>query len=45
MHKDENAPYNPIDDGFVFSKAEIETYMNREQRRQQANHHNFCAGA
>jgi hypothetical protein len=39
------APYNPADDGFVFSKAEIETYMGREERRQQANRHDFHAGA
>jgi hypothetical protein len=25
MHKDENLPYQPADDGFVFSSAEIET--------------------
>jgi len=41
MHKDENAPYNPTDDGFVFSTAEIETYMSREERWQQANEHEF----
>ena len=45
MHQDKNAPYNPTDDGFVFSNFEIETYMNRERRRQQANHHDFCADA
>src|ERR1700730_13569098 len=27
MHKDENLPYQPAEDGFVFSNAEIETYM------------------
>jgi hypothetical protein len=50
MHKDESfpnrpAPYNPADDGFVFSTAEIETYMGREERRQQANSHEFEAHA
>jgi hypothetical protein len=50
MHKDESfpnqpAPYNPADDGFVFSTAEIETYMGREERRQQANSHGFEAHA
>ena len=43
MHQEQNsdqpAPYNPADDGFVFSKAEIETYMSREERWQQANDH------
>jgi hypothetical protein len=54
MHQDENlhptaphnlAPYNPADDGFVFSKAEIETYMGREERRHQADLHDFEAHA
>jgi hypothetical protein len=50
MHKDENipyepAPYNPADDGFVFSNAEIETLLRREERRQQANIHDFEAHA
>jgi hypothetical protein len=40
-HDIENAPgrescYQPSDDGFVFSKAEIEAYINREERWQQA---------
>ncbi len=45
MHKDENLPYQPADDGFVFSSAEIETYMGREERRQRANSHDFEAHA
>jgi hypothetical protein len=49
MHQDENlhltAPYNPADDGFVFSKAEIETYIGREERRHQADLHDFEAHA
>jgi hypothetical protein len=39
MHKDKDLPYQPADDGFVFSSAEIETFLHREQRRQQANSH------
>jgi hypothetical protein len=39
MHQDANLPYQPADDGFVFSKSEIETYINREERWQQANDH------
>jgi hypothetical protein len=43
MHQDQNpdqhSAYNPADDGFVFSTAEIETYINREERWQQANDH------
>jgi hypothetical protein len=55
MHKDQNlpnqpapynpSPYNPADDGFVFSTAEIETHLGREERRQQANAHDFEAHA
>src|ERR1700682_2374790 len=45
MHKDHNptqpASYNPAEDGFVFSNAEIETYMGREKRRLQANRHDL----
>ena len=45
MHKDENLPYQPAEDGFVFSNAEIETYMDREKRRQQANRHDLYSHA
>jgi hypothetical protein len=50
MHKDESfpnqpAPYNPADDGFVFSTAEIEAFLSREERRQQAKLHEFEAHA
>jgi hypothetical protein len=45
MHKDENVPYRPADDGFVFSNAEIETYMGREERQQQANRHDLHSHA
>ena len=49
MHKAENPdkpdPYNPADDGFVFSNAEIETFLRCEERRQQANIHDFYAHA
>jgi hypothetical protein len=41
MHRDENLPYQPADDGFVFSKAEIESYIGREERWQQANEHDL----
>jgi hypothetical protein len=41
MHQDENLPYQPADDGFVFSKAEIESYIGREERWQQANEHDL----
>ena len=45
MHKDENLPYEPTEDGFVFSNAEIETYINREERWQQATDHELVAQA
>ena len=45
MHKDDNLPYQPADDGFVFSNDEIETFLRREERRQQANIHDFEAHA
>jgi hypothetical protein len=45
MHKDENLPYEPAEDGFVFSNAEIETYINREERWQQATDHELVAQA
>jgi hypothetical protein len=49
MHQAENPhrpdPYNPADDGFVFSKAEIETYIGREERWQQASDHELCMHA
>jgi hypothetical protein len=37
MHKAKGVPYNPVDDGFVFSEREIETYIQRENRKNQAN--------
>jgi hypothetical protein len=45
MHQDANLPYQPSDDGFVFSKAEIESYIGREERWQQANDHELVAQA
>jgi hypothetical protein len=45
MHQDSNLPYQPSDDGFVFSKAEIEAYIGREERWQQANDHELAAYA
>jgi hypothetical protein len=36
MHKAKGVPYNPVDDGFVFSEREIETYIQRETRKNQA---------
>jgi hypothetical protein len=33
MHQNEDLPYNPADDGFVFSNAEIETHIRRRDRQ------------
>ena len=42
MHQDSNLPYQPSDDGFVFSKAEIERHITREERWEQAVDHESC---
>jgi hypothetical protein len=39
------APYNPADDGFVFSTDQIETFLRRQNRREQANSHDFYSCA
>ena len=36
MHKAKGVPYNPADDGFVFSERDIETYIQREARKNEA---------
>ena len=36
MHKDKKVPYDPVEDGFVFSNTEIETYIRRRDRETQA---------
>jgi hypothetical protein len=43
MHKDENIPYEPAEDGFVFSNDQIETFLRRQDRSQQASIHDFEA--
>jgi hypothetical protein len=45
MHKDENLPYEPAEDGFVFSTAEIERHITREERWEQAVDHELVAQA
>ena len=37
LHQDEGIPYNPADDGFVFSNDEIETSIRRSDRLRQAD--------
>jgi hypothetical protein len=32
MHKEDGLPYNPAEDGFVFSNEDIEMYIHRNQR-------------
>ena len=42
MHQDQNLPYQPADDGFVFSAAEIQAHLTREDRWHQAwDHESF----
>ena len=41
MHKDENFPYQPADDGFVFSIDQIETFLQRLDRNDRAKDHDF----
>ncbi len=36
MHKEDGLPYDPAEDGFVFSNADIETYIHRGERREHA---------
>jgi len=36
MHKNENLPYQPSEDGFVFSNAEIETFLRRRDGHDRA---------
>jgi len=36
MHKNKKVPYDPNEDGFVFSNADIETYIERRDRKEQA---------
>jgi hypothetical protein len=47
MHKAENpsqpAAYNPSDDGFVFSTDQIEAFVRRQDRSEQASSHDFYA--
>ena len=45
MHKDQNLPYEPAEDGFVFSSSQIETFLRRQDRSDQANNHAFYADA
>ena len=45
MHQDANLPYQPAQDGFVFSNAEIEAYIEREERWEQANDHELSMHA
>jgi len=45
MHKDQHLPYEPAEDGFVFSNNQIETFLRRQDRSDQANNHAFYADA
>ena len=43
MHKEDGLPYNPAEDGFVFSNEDIETYIHRNNRRDRAIHRAYSA--
>ena len=43
MHKEENLPYEPAEDGFVFSTGQIENFLRRQDRSHKANAHDFHA--
>ena len=49
MHKADNpnepAPYNPAEDGFVFSNDEIEAFIRRHERSERAQDRDFYANA
>src|SRR5258708_10883763 len=36
MHKAKGVAYNPVDDGFVVSERDIQTYIQRQDRKNQA---------
>ena len=41
MHKARDLPYQPAEDGFVFSNDELETYLRRQHRSEQTDTHDF----
>ena len=45
MHKDDGLPYNPAQDGFVFTNEEIEAYIERHERLDQALDRTYAASA
>jgi hypothetical protein len=45
MHKDQNLPYEPAEDGFFFSNGQIERFLRRQDRSEQANSRDFYAEA
>jgi hypothetical protein len=36
MHKEDGLPYNPADDGFVFSTSDIEAFIHHNNRLDEA---------
>ncbi|HYL76834.1 MAG TPA: hypothetical protein VEU96_21640 [Bryobacteraceae bacterium] len=41
LHKDKGLPYNPADDGFVFSEKEIDRYIDSQMRHGKARNMNY----
>ena len=43
MHQKENEPYDPAEDGFVFSKHEIQHFLRlRDRRARAAKAFDYC---
>ena len=42
MHKNKDVPYQPAEDGFVFSTAEIQTFISRHDRLKAAHDSGFA---
>jgi len=43
MHEKQNLPYDPAEDGFVFTKDEVATFLRRRDRDQRAYQFKHCA--
>jgi hypothetical protein len=44
MHQERELPYEPKEDGFVFSTGQIEQHIRREERLEEAEHAHYVRG-
>jgi hypothetical protein len=44
MHQERELPYEPKEDGFVFSTDQIAQYIRREERLEEADHARLVRG-